>query len=200
MEFVTNLLYWLTTGLLIPVVVFLLYYFINSLLLIGRFFGIYQQRMKTNVKLNREIESMDYKAVLESGLVMESDGKNALMSALAKIKASQDKPLMCEKILGDYEIAAAKELDKSRFLVKIGPMLGLMGTLIPMGPALVGLAVGDIQSMANNMQVAFATTVVGLIIGSVGFITLQVRQRWCADDMNILDYIVGSVKEDAGRK
>ena len=92
-------------------------------------------------------------------------------------------------------MAVLKELGQSKLLVKIGPMLGLMGTLIPMGPALVGLATGDIGSMAYNMQVAFATTVVGIVIGAIGFITLQVKQRWVADDMNILEYVVESLNE-----
>ncbi|MDE6307409.1 MAG: MotA/TolQ/ExbB proton channel family protein, partial [Bacteroidales bacterium] len=78
--------------------------------------------------------------------------------------------------------------------VKIGPILGLMGTLIPMGPALLGLATGDVASMASNMQVAFATTVVGLIIGAVGFITLQARQRWVAGEMNLLTYVAEKLK------
>lgn len=69
-----------------------------------------------------------------------------------------------------------------------------MGTLIPMGPALVGLATGDVASMASNMQVAFATTVVGIIIGAIGFVTLQVKQRWVADDLNIIEYIVKTKK------
>lgn len=196
MEFITNLLYWLTTGLLVPVVVFLLYYFFKSLILIGRFYGIYQQRMKINVRLNKEIEKENFIYVLNSEVLTEAKSGNNLVQSLNRISANLDKPIMCEKILGDYEISAAKELDKSKFLVKIGPMLGLMGTLIPMGPALVGLAVGDIESMASNMQVAFATTVVGLIIGAIGFITLQVKQRWVADDMNILDYIYESIKNE----
>ena len=74
-------------------------------------------------------------------------------------------------------------------LVKLGPMLGLMGTLIPMGPALVGLATGDISSMAYNMQVAFATTVVGMLIAAVGVLTVQVRQRWYARELNNLEYV-----------
>ena len=68
-------------------------------------------------------------------------------------------------------------------------MLGLMGTLIPMGPALVGLSTGDIASMAYNMQVAFATTVVGLFSAAIGFITLQVKQRWYLRDMANLEYV-----------
>ena len=74
-------------------------------------------------------------------------------------------------------------------MLKLGPMLGLMGTLIPMGPALVGLAAGDITSMAYNMQVAFATTVVGIMTAVIGIITLQVKQRWYAHELNDLEYI-----------
>lgn len=68
-------------------------------------------------------------------------------------------------------------------------MLGLMGTLIPMGPALVGLATGDIASMAYNMQVAFATTVVGMLVAGIGLATLQVRQRFYARSLNALEFI-----------
>ena len=59
----------------------------------------------------------------------------------------------------------------------------------PMGPALVGLATGDIASMAYNMQVAFATTVVGMVIAAIGVVTLQIRQRWYAREINDLEFI-----------
>ena len=68
-------------------------------------------------------------------------------------------------------------------------MLGLMGTLIPMGPCTGGLAQGDISSMAYNMQVAFATTVVGLVIAAVGIhYPASEKQRWYAREMNDLEY------------
>lgn len=193
MEQITNLLYWLSTGLMIPVTLFLLFFFVRSLIMIGGFYGHYISRNKVNTKLNREIETETVESVIDK--LSEYSVKNsALISTLERVKANQTKAAMLDKILGDYEIAADKELSKSKLLVKIGPMLGLMGTLIPMGPALVGLATGDVSSMASNMQVAFATTVVGIIIGAIGFITLQVRQRWVADDMNILEYVVESLK------
>lgn len=194
MEQITNLLYWLSTGMLVPVVVFLLFFFAKSLLMIGGFYGLYINRTKINVKLHRNIESMSIDEFMTSVLTEKTD-KIALLTSLARIKNHADKSIMLDKILGDYEVTADKVLGQSKLLVKIGPILGLMGTLIPMGPALVGLATGDISSMASNMQVAFATTVVGLIIGAIGFITLQVKQRWMADDMNILEYVVESLKK-----
>ena len=194
MDQITNILYWLSTGLLIPVTVFLILFFIRSLILIGGFYGTYLSRNKVNVALNGKINEGKTSEMLAE-LPAEGDKQPKLINYLNRVKAHRDNPVMLEKILGDYEIAAAKEMDSSKLLVKIGPMLGLMGTLIPMGPALVGLATGDVASMASNMQVAFATTVVGIIIGAVGFITLQVKERWVADDMNILEFVVDTLKE-----
>ncbi len=190
MEFITDLLYWISTGLLVPVVVFLLFFFLKSLIMIGGFYGQYISRTKINVRLNRRITEMNPEDFIVS---VEKDDRTPLISALERIRQNRYNRVMIDKILGDYEILSDKSLGQSRLLVKIGPMLGLMGTLIPMGPALVGLATGDVASMADNMQVAFATTVVGIIIGAIGFITLQVKQRWFADDMNILEYAAGSL-------
>ncbi len=194
MELITNVLYWLSTGLMIPVTVFLLFFFARSLIMIGGFYGNYISRTKVNSKINRAIEEISVNEFLDNLSVYENT-KSSLVTTLQRVKTNRDKQVMLDKIVGDYEIIADKELSKSKLLVKIGPMLGLMGTLIPMGPALVGLATGDVSSMASNMQVAFATTVVGIIIGAVGFVTLQVKQRWVADDMNILEYIVESLKQ-----
>ena len=194
MEHITNLLYWLSTGLMIPVTLFLLFFFVRSLIMIGGFYGHYLSRNKVNMKLNREIETEAVESVINK-LSEYHANHSALIVALERVKIHQTKTVMLDKIVGDYEIMADKELSKSKLLVRIGPMLGLMGTLIPMGPALVGLATGDVSSMASNMQVAFATNVVGIIIGAIGFITLQVRQRWVADDMNILEYVVESLKQ-----
>lgn len=193
MELISNMLFWLSNGMLIPDIIFLLFFFIKALLMIGGFYGTYIARTKINVKLNREIGKTGVEEFLDT--LPEGNGKSKLLEYLRKIKAAPQDRALREKLLGDYEIAADKELGQSKLLVKIGPMLGLMGTLIPMGPALVGLATGDIGSMAYNMQVAFATTVVGIVIGAIGFITLQVKQRWVAADMNILEYIVESLNE-----
>lgn len=193
MELISNMLFWLSNGMLIPDIIFLLFLLHQGTLMIGGFYGTYHRRTKINVKLNREIGKTGVEEFLDT--LPEGNGKSKLLEYLRKIKAAPQDRALREKLLGDYEIAADKELGQSKLLVKIGPMLGLMGTLIPMGPALVGLATGDIGSMAYNMQVAFATTVVGIVIGAIGFITLQVKQRWVAADMNILEYVVESLNE-----
>lgn len=192
MELITNVLYWISTGLMIPVTILLLYFLIYSIIMIGGFYGNHISRKKINVRINRDIENNTVNDVL-CNLSSVNAQDSLLINTLERIKSSTTHAKM-DKVIGDYEIDADKEISKSKLLVKIGPMLGLMGTLIPMGPALVGLATGDVASMASNMQVAFATTVVGIIIGAIGFVTLQVKQRWVADDLNIIEYIVKTKK------
>lgn len=75
-------------------------------------------------------------------------------------------------------------------MAKVGPMLGLMGTLIPMGPALADLASGDIGSMAYNIQIAFATTVVGCVVAGVELLIGSVRKHWCAEEISNLRYVL----------
>ena len=92
-------------------------------------------------------------------------------------------------LISSYENVCEKDLSLSKLLTKVGPALGLVGTLIAMSPALVGLSSGDIGAMAYNMQVVFATTVVGLVISLAGLVTLQYKQRWYTKDVALLDYI-----------
>ncbi len=194
MDIITNWLYWLTTGLLVPVIVFLLILFVRSLLLIGSFYGTYINRTKNKQKVKKAIDNIAVNDFLDNFLLAEYQN-SPLATYIDKIKSNNLSKALLNKLIGDYEILADSDLGKSKSLTKLGPMLGLMGTLIPMGPALVGLASGDVATMAHNMQVAFATTVLGVFIGAIGFITLQIKQRWYADDMNTLEYIVNSLLE-----
>lgn len=195
MDIITNILYWLTTGLLVPVVVLLLFFFVRSLLLGGAFYGIYISRLRSKRKLDKMLKGQTITNFLLE-LEQSQIEKDKLFNHIILLKNQTNSPAAVEKILGDYEILADKDLGKSKLLTKLGPMLGLMGTLIPMGPALVGLATGDVGAMAHNMQVAFATTVIGVFVGAIGFITQQVKQRWYADDMNMLEYIAATLAEE----
>ncbi len=195
MHYITDILYWISTGLLVPVIVLLIFFFIRSLLLIGNFFGQYLAMRKTEQVVKQEFATLraDNLDLFEEHLPKKN---NALVIRYVNLLiAEKNNPAKLQKLLSDFEVAADKDLALSKTLTKMGPMLGLMGTLIPMGPALVGLSTGDIASMAYNMQVAFATTVVGLFASAIGFITLQVKQRWYLQDMNNLEYLGDILKQ-----
>ncbi len=42
------------------------------------------------------------------------------------------------KALADFDFGSLRRLERTRILVRVGPALGLMGTLIPLSPALAG--------------------------------------------------------------
>ena len=98
--------------------------------------------------------------------------------------------LECEKYITETELEYERDLERSKFLTKVGPMLGLMGTLIPMGPALAGLASGDIANMAYNMQIAFATTVVGCVIAGIALLVYSVKKHWYVEEISNLRYVL----------
>jgi biopolymer transport protein ExbB/TolQ len=107
-----------------------------------------------------------------------------------------EKPL---KLLQEYEFYTVKRLEKTRILVRVGPMLGLMGTLIPLAPALTGLAEGNTQMLTDNLKIAFSVTVIGLLIGGLGFIVSIVRDRFYQQDISDLEYILELLEGGGGR-
>ena len=194
MEQVSNILFWISNGLLVPVIVGLLFFFAKSVVMLGGFVGQYIQRIKQDKQLRLRMDQLDQSTIHAfSGELDEQP--DSLFTQTAKQLLATDSTAVANRVLSEYEVTADAELGKYKVLVKFGPILGLMGTLIPMGPALAGLSTGDIASMAYNMQVAFATTVLGLFSGAVGFILLQVKQRWFTSD---LIYLVRTFQREAG--
>lgn len=98
-------------------------------------------------------------------------------------------PVNLEKLLQNCDLLISKRLEKSKSMIRLGPMFGLMGTLIPMGPALLALTKGDIDTLAGSLIIAFGTTVVGLLIGAVSYLITTARTRWYRQDMNDIHYI-----------
>jgi len=185
MNFISDILYWISTGLLVPVIVLLIILFCRAILLAGSFYGQYLSIRKTETLLRK----LTPDTVEELSSKLPENSRSLVITYMRQVLDARDTPAQVQRLLANFEIAADKDLAISKTLTKLGPILGLMGTLIPMGPALAGLASGDIASMAYNMQIAFATTVVGLVAGAVGFLTQQVKQRWYLQDMTNLEFI-----------
>ena len=189
MNYISDILYWISTGLLVPVIVLLIFFFGRSLLLIGSFFGQYLSIRRTTSLIGQELKSLTPQSVASLAERLPKKNPSLVVVYLKRLLEAQDNAALRQRLLADFEIEADRDLATSNTLSKMGPMLGLMGTLIPMGPALVGLSAGDIASMAYNMQVAFATTVVGLFAAAIGFITQQVKQRWYMQDLANLEFV-----------
>ena len=195
MNYISDILYWISTGLLVPVIVLLIFFFGRALLLIGNFFGQYLAIRRTASLIGQEMKGLSRKNIDTLPERLPQKNPSLVVTYLNRLVEARDNGALRQRLLSDFEIEADRDLAISKTLCKMGPMLGLMGTLIPMGPALVGLSTGDIASMAYNMQVAFATTVVGLFAAAIGFITQQVKQRWYLQDMANLEFVAELLNE-----
>jgi biopolymer transport protein ExbB/TolQ len=193
MNFISNILYWISTGLMVPVIVLLILFFVRSLLLIGGFFGQYLSVKRTQARLSAPVAALSADTIEDFETSMASVKGGAVVRYIHEILEHRGDKARVDYLVSQYEVEADQQLALSKTLTKMGPILGLMGTLIPMGPALVGLSSGDIASMAYNMQVAFATTVVGMVISAIGFVTQQAKERWFVRDLSTLEFVAETV-------
>ena len=193
MKIVSEILFIVSNGLMIPVILLLLYFLVKAIWIL---LGLYGQ-----IKVQREISSplkalvRDYsdEYIKDTQIKLQATGESIVSEYLERIIEHKHDSRYCEHELADFQVEVQKNLAKYRMLVKFGPMLGLMGTLIPMGPALVGLGLGDISSMAYNMQVAFATTVIGMLVSGIGLCALQLNQRYYAGYLNDLEFLTSKI-------
>jgi biopolymer transport protein ExbB/TolQ len=190
MSVLTNILYWLSTGMLVPVILLLLFCFFRSLALIGDMYGQYARRLRSSKSRGKLAAIAGMGAIRTTPWESLVHADCVLHQPIAALDACGWHAVHGEKVICDFEQGCRRSVDSAVLLMRVGPMLGLMGTLIPMGPALVGLAAGDIASMASNMQVAFSTTVLGLFVGAVGMVAQQVNRRWHRADSETLRYLM----------
>lgn len=84
------------------------------------------------------------------------------------------------------ELQLLKLLEPLRIVSRVAPMLGLVATMIPMGPALVSVASGNAQGIAQNLVVAFSAVIVALMAAAITYLVLSVRRRWLLAELNDL--------------
>jgi biopolymer transport protein ExbB/TolQ len=97
------------------------------------------------------------------------------------------------KQLADFDYASLKRLERTRILVRLGPALGLMGTLIPLSPGLSALSRGDTAKLSEDLRIAFSITVLGLLVGAVAYAISLVRDRLYSHDLSDLEYLATAI-------
>jgi biopolymer transport protein ExbB/TolQ len=124
--------------------------------------------------------TLSEQAVLDLAIATQSSRNDAIENALA-----------------DYELRIQRRLDRTRMLVRAGPALGLMGTLIPLAPGLSSLGKGNFSELAGDLKVAFAATVIGILVGTGAFVLTLVRTRVYTEDLAGLERAVAKHEPQA---
>lgn len=160
--------------LMAPVIVIICALMIYAIYMLGRFCSQWLLRKKSRIAYTKQINEIAASAT-------DVSPKNPVKQAgypihnyfVANPSASED----------ELEVVALKELENLRIVTRIAPMLGLIATMIPMGPALQALADGNIQGISENLIIAFAAVIWGLVISSITFWPASVKKRWCANEL-----------------
>ncbi|PWR18237.1 MotA/TolQ/ExbB proton channel family protein [Zavarzinia compransoris] len=87
----------------------------------------------------------------------------------------------------DLELRIMRRLEVLRIVARSTPMLGLVATMIPMGPALLALGRNDAAKMGEQMAVAFSAVILALVAASIAFAVLTVRRRWLLEDLRAIE-------------
>ena len=165
---IEQLMYQLSDLFMAPVLCIIVLFFIYSLLASGQFFSQTLQR-RAHYKSFLSLLSQD----LGSNKQLTLKGYPLATLANEFPSISQDQ----------LDVAALKELEGVRNVSRLAPMLGLIATMIPMGPALKSLADGNIQGISENLSIAFAAVIFGLVIASITFWIASVKKRWMVEEL-----------------
>ena len=85
------------------------------------------------------------------------------------------------------ETLAVNRLEFARIATRVAPMLGLVATMIPMGPALKALADGALQDVSRSLMIAFSAVILALLSAAISFTVVNVRKRWYSADLATIE-------------
>lgn len=194
MNSLVHLLYVLSTTLLVPVILTLLGFLAWSLVDLGGFVQEWRERRqgaKTWQNFVVHLRKDHNPPALETTIAFfdTTDYPGFLAAFSRRGKTLYMRPLDIEKLVADLEIEVSQPLASLTLRVRLAPMLGLMGTLIPMGPALMDLSKGNMGEMSTNLVVAFSMTVLGLLVSGLCYAMALFRRRWYSQDLSDIEYL-----------
>ena len=180
----------IATALAVPVLIAAIAALLLCSLEVGRFIAEYWRR---RVRLRDfDLRELTQRAIAEPqhAAILAYDAPGPLAAnALVEIATAPGPDLNrdSEHALARYELNVQRRLDRTRLLVRAGPAIGLMGTLIPLAPGLSALSEGDVSALAENLRDAFGATVVGLLVGTIAFALTLARTRMYTEDLAALE-------------
>ncbi len=183
-ETIHDLLYFLSNLFLLPTLLGTLAAFAWSTFVVGQFLSEWGER-----RVNRKHLRNLFSGPPTESRFRESAWRGHFAGFLHAREQYAEFPAMLDKHVSDLEHRLAGRLERLGILAKVGPMLGLIGTLIPLQPALAGLARGDMQAMGANLQIGFTTTVLGLISGGTCYAVSVILRHWYQQDLTDIHFL-----------
>jgi len=167
----------------------------------GLLVEIFTERRKAKTNIPELMESFQGKEVQEiTAEINDSNLFRRQKAALHELLKYSDLPAaslqaLARRLLTDEELHYFKITNRTDVVARLGPMLGLMATLIPLGPGLIALGQGDTKTLADCLLTAFDATVTGLAAAAIAFAVSRLRKRWYEDYLSSLEALMESLLE-----
>ena len=202
-EILTSFIHIVSESLLAPVVIILVIFLIYAILSFGGFLNEWFTK--------KPLKSDGLESLLQD--ISKSNSPDELISVVNASSLYKEQKEILVKITNNYNIGPearkafasklieeeesnlVKVTSKTDILVRLGPIFGLLGTLIPLGPGLSALGTGDITTLAESLTIAFDTTVTGLTIGALGYLVSKYRKQWYESDLTTTETIAEAILE-----
>lgn len=206
-EILTSGLNMISQSLQIPVVIFLIIFAFFAVVTLGSLVAEYTSRKKVSpdtlekliYSISNAASSEELMNIIKNARLYENQKVVLVKILRAESLTDETRQTLARKLIEFEEENRAKTIEKTDIVTRIGPTLGLMGTLIPMGPGLAALGAGDVNTLANAIIVAFDTTVVGIGAGAVGYFVSKIRRRWYEEDLSNLDALADALLDKLKR-
>ena len=207
-EFINTSLSAISQGLQIPVIILLLLILLFAVVTLGKLLSEYLSRKKVPVKLIKEMiydiydaeSSEDIKNIVNSADIQKSQKSVLIELADSERLSKKSRETLARRLIDNEEDKITQNLQKTDIVTKVGPTLGLMGTLIPMGPGLAALGTGDVTALASAITVAFNTTILGIGSGAATYFASKLRRRWFGEYLANLDALMDAILDNIDRR
>ncbi|HHK60843.1 MAG TPA: biopolymer transporter [Desulfobacterales bacterium] len=172
-----------SSSLFAPVLAALAALAVWTVVRLGEFFSLWLERRKL---ARPPMDLVQRLAAGEDGLPV-SRAVRSFRRRLLEIGAQDEVAVV--NLVRTTERQFWRSLDPLKMAIRVGPGLGLIGTLIPMGAGLASLGQGDLSQLAGDLVVAFTTTVVGMAVGMAAYCMFTVQRRWIEEDVQHIELI-----------
>jgi len=198
----------ISQSLQIPVIIFLLAFLVFAVYTLGKLLSEYLSRKKVPVSLIKDMiytiydadSSEEIKEIVKKSNIQNSQKRVLLEIANSKHLGKKSRSTLARRLIENEEDKTEKNLQKTDIVTRIGPTLGLMGTLIPMGPGLAALGNGDVTTLATAITVAFNTTVIGIGSGAIAYVASKLRRRWYDQYLANLDALSDAILDSLNKQ
>ncbi|MBQ8662804.1 MAG: MotA/TolQ/ExbB proton channel family protein [Eubacterium sp.] len=184
-----------------PVMIILLILLAVAIVLAGTLVvEIFTERRHLKVKMPELVDQLKKgdvsteECIANSGLLKKQ--KKMLIELTKHEEITNDmREALAVRLLEEEQAGYDRRVQISDLVAKLGPMLGLLGTLIPLGPGIVALGQGNTFALSQSLLAAFDTTIVGLLGAAVAMVISMIRKQWYRNYMSVLEALTECVLE-----